>query len=98
MVQDPFKETLAPAGAIAEGGPELMPAAVDEEVADVVARFARALGVAGQGDGSMRHGDLVGVRPPGDGLDRPAVSVVGREVLVGVDPSGVLAEDRLDVA
>ena len=99
MANDPVVQALAPARLIAESGLQVCLASVNQIIADVVARgCARAATTAGQLDGVPSHLDLIGMRPSGDRLDHPAVSVVGREVLLRIDPRGVLAENRLDAA
>ncbi len=59
---------------------------------------ARSEAPAGQLDGAAGDLDLVGARASGDGLDGAPIAVAGREVLLGVDARGILAEDRLDAA
>ena len=52
----------------------------------------------GQLDRSPRHFDLVGVRSPGDHLDRPAIPVAGGKILARINPRRVFAKDGLDMA
>ena len=60
MAPHPIQQALAPAGAISEGRLQLGLASVDQVVADVVERFARAVIAPRHLNRSPRHLDLVG--------------------------------------
>ena len=65
----------------------------------MVERLARATVASPRHlDGSSSHLDFVGVRSPGDHLDRPAIPVTGREILARIYPRRILAENRLHMA
>ena len=99
MATDPVQQALAPEGPVPEGRLQLALAPIDQVEANMVERLARPPWPRSRHlDRSPRHLDLVGVRSPGDHLDRPAIPVTGRKILARIDPRRVLAENRLHMA